>query len=612
MDIKIQEKALLMFVSDVVGVPDSQTFDVTLMICLIRNLTATSQPNNGFDSLPLPVEITVCADLARIKWYRNKLAHHESNTIDNVYFRTAWSVMSAALSRLGGQPMNQECQDLKVKILDQSNQDIMLEIKQSQIETIELRQTVEILKIEHSEVTKSLMRLQDSHSSLQTENLEVIETLTRLQDSYSSLQSEHSNVKESLGELHTEHSEVTKNLKRLQDSYNTLKTEHAEVTEILKDPIPCNIKGRIKEELEAWKEDDQLFVETHGAKSVLKCIKENGCVVVTGSSVYKNEIDQLQTEGANVKYSALALCVMFNNHLKEEWLTEDKNKDIITIIKNTFEACKVVKGTSRLVPRDELDSLSQTFIRIDGGWYRTIHDKLFDFLVFYFGSAMIHYLLDNASSSLIGSRFLFKKEVNSDECIIIVPKQYQKIYINRLVEDRSKGNVQDVFCNINMNRQFFRQRLLLHIQGLEISKQKQLASLYDKHTNSTPLIQCCYIGYIDMVTWCLRHCIGNINHCRNDSYIALLFALMRGYTDLLQMYVDNMADTEQSRDSGASPLNISYQDRYADVDHMSINNTADINRHVDVGVFPLIIACGNGHTEIVQMLINNKAEINNS
>ncbi|CAG2255518.1 unnamed protein product [Mytilus edulis] len=76
------------------GVPDSKTFDVTLMICLIRNLTSISHPINGFDSLPLPGESTPGSDLARIKYYRNKLAHHDSNTIDSAYFNTAWGDIS--------------------------------------------------------------------------------------------------------------------------------------------------------------------------------------------------------------------------------------------------------------------------------------------------------------------------------------------------------------------------------------------------------------------------------------------------------------------------------------------------------------------------------------
>lgn len=79
---------------DVTGVPISQRFDVTLMICLIRNLTMVTEPINGFDSLPPQTETTPGSDLARIKWYRNKQAHHDSNRIDTAYFNTAWTIIS--------------------------------------------------------------------------------------------------------------------------------------------------------------------------------------------------------------------------------------------------------------------------------------------------------------------------------------------------------------------------------------------------------------------------------------------------------------------------------------------------------------------------------------
>ncbi|CAG2220280.1 unnamed protein product [Mytilus edulis] len=138
------------------GVPDSKTFDVTLMICLIRNLTSINPPVNGFDSLPLPGETTPGSDLARIKYYRNKLAHHDSNTIDSAYFHTAWTDISKAVRRMGGQTMYQECQELKVKMLDGSNQEIMLEIKQSNEETKELRQTMDNLESDHAN-TKGIL-----------------------------------------------------------------------------------------------------------------------------------------------------------------------------------------------------------------------------------------------------------------------------------------------------------------------------------------------------------------------------------------------------------------------------------------------------------------------
>ncbi|XP_063448382.1 uncharacterized protein LOC134727917 [Mytilus trossulus] len=704
------------------GVPVSTTFDVTLMICLIRNLTSVTQPINGFDSLPLPVETTPGPDLARIKWYRNILAHHDSNKMATVDFNTAWSNISNAVSRLGGQPMNQECQELKVKILDQSNQEIMLEIKHSQEKIKELGQTVDILGTKHSEVTENLRKLQVSHSSLQT--------------------------------------------------------EHTEVTELLRDPIPWNIRDQIKEELKTWTEDDKMFIETNGAKSVLKCIKENGCVFVTGSSgtgksslmrhvalrmqeegyvilpvtnpeniikwfnpskkilfviddfcgtytinpmkleswknlmekiktliekkpvklimscrlqvfkdekmkslsfnqscecnllsedkhlsetekqsiaelylksnaskikkfydkfdcfpllcqlyskntnlrmedffqnpftVYKEEIDTLQTEGAHVKYCALALCVMFNNRLKEKWLTEDVDKDIKTIIENTYEACKVVKGTARLVIRDELDSLTHTFIRKDGEVYRTIHDKLFDFLAFYFGSVMIYCLINNASSHFIRERFVFEKKDKRDEFLIDVSERYQQMYIHRLVDDWFRGKIADVFCNINMNDQIFRQRILVHLKDLEISKQKQLASLYDTQYQDTPLIQSCYDGDIDLVTWCLRHCTNNVNHCRHTGASPMFLACQNGHTEVVQMLINNKADINKCRNDGISSLFIACQEGHTEVVQMLINNKADINKCRNDGVSPLLYTCQEGHTEVVQMLINNKADIN--
>ncbi|CAG2191595.1 unnamed protein product [Mytilus edulis] len=203
------------------GVPDSKTFDVTLMVCLIRNLTSISSPINGFDSLPLPGETTPGSDLARIKFYRNKLAHHDSNTIDANYFHTAWTDISNAVGRLGGETMYQECKELKEKILDQSNHEIVLEIKQSLKEMKELRKTIDILGTEHTKVTENLRELQSSYSTLKT-------------------------------------------------SQNTLQAEHIEVRESLKDPIPSNIKDQFKRQIEYWEKTDKMFVSTRASAYQVK------------------------------------------------------------------------------------------------------------------------------------------------------------------------------------------------------------------------------------------------------------------------------------------------------------------------------------------------------
>lgn len=71
-------------------VPDSQTFDITLMITLLRNLTNIGPPHSGFDCLPTANETTPSADIARIKYYRNYLAHLDDGKIESANFNSVW------------------------------------------------------------------------------------------------------------------------------------------------------------------------------------------------------------------------------------------------------------------------------------------------------------------------------------------------------------------------------------------------------------------------------------------------------------------------------------------------------------------------------------------
>lgn len=68
------------------GDPNSNTFDVTLMITLLTNFTQL----NHCDKLPLVTDITPSADLARIKYYRNHLSHNKDGTISSLFFSTSW------------------------------------------------------------------------------------------------------------------------------------------------------------------------------------------------------------------------------------------------------------------------------------------------------------------------------------------------------------------------------------------------------------------------------------------------------------------------------------------------------------------------------------------
>ncbi|XP_063412377.1 ankyrin-1-like [Mytilus trossulus] len=206
-------------------VPDSKTFDVTLMTTLLRNLTPMTC---GFDCLPTTMETTKAADLARINHYRSYLAHLDDGKVDNTFFNMAWNDVTSAIERFGGEQMKQECDDMKTKPLDSTKQEIMMDIKHSNNEIRELKESFESLKLSHTEIIKSRELLQENHAV------------------------------------------VTKEIEKIKTSQN--------------DPIPKNIRDQMKNKIEDWEEKDKMFVSTRASDYVIQCLQNNSCLTLTGPS----------------------------------------------------------------------------------------------------------------------------------------------------------------------------------------------------------------------------------------------------------------------------------------------------------------------------------------
>ena len=54
-------------------------------------------PRTGFDQLPPNTDLSEGADLARIKPYRNYIAHHKEGKIDKTDFNLAWTDLSGVM-----------------------------------------------------------------------------------------------------------------------------------------------------------------------------------------------------------------------------------------------------------------------------------------------------------------------------------------------------------------------------------------------------------------------------------------------------------------------------------------------------------------------------------
>lgn len=61
------------------------------MTLLLRNFHIKKEPREGYDVLPPDQDQTPADDLARIKYYRNLIAHSKDRKIDDERFKETWT-----------------------------------------------------------------------------------------------------------------------------------------------------------------------------------------------------------------------------------------------------------------------------------------------------------------------------------------------------------------------------------------------------------------------------------------------------------------------------------------------------------------------------------------
>lgn len=116
--------------------------------------------------------------------------------------------------------MQQECGSLKIKPLDQTNQEIIIDIKRSKDEIKGLK--------------KSFRSLKRSHIDMQKSNESLRKTNKKVKKSFELLQKDHKKVEESNELLKEDHKKMTKEMEKLKI--------------FQQDTVPWNIRGKQSEE----------------------------------------------------------------------------------------------------------------------------------------------------------------------------------------------------------------------------------------------------------------------------------------------------------------------------------------------------------------------------
>ncbi|XP_052073090.1 ankyrin-1-like isoform X3 [Mytilus californianus] len=338
-------------------------------------------------------------------------------------------------------------------------------------------------------------------------------------------------------------------------------------------------------------------------------------------AVYKNELDRLSEHGDEEKYKicSLALCVLFNNHLDEKWFLGKVTKRQKQIIKDTYNACGLDRGISKVKLQHALDTLVGTFICKQIGIYRTIHDKVFDFLAHYFGQKMIECLIDHGDSGLVHERFIWQKlpgdMASNIDFIIEIPDDYLESYLERFIKDWSAGKVADVFSNNNIKDSSFRQKLLQYLKQLHKPQQVTLANTKDTvipkencASGTTPLVWNCYDGYTDVVQWLLCNDV-DVNQCRDDGVTGLIMASHEGHTDIVKLLLEKGPNVDLCNKNGCSPLYKASQNGHTDIVKLLLERNPNVDLCNNEDCSPLLLASQEGHTDVVKLLLERNPNV---
>ena len=99
----------------------SAVFDTTLLMVLLRNICGLAAPASGWDAHPPSTDISLEADIARVKYFRNTVyAHAERASVDDTTFNKYWSEIRDTLVRLGGVAYKTAVDNLETECMDPS------------------------------------------------------------------------------------------------------------------------------------------------------------------------------------------------------------------------------------------------------------------------------------------------------------------------------------------------------------------------------------------------------------------------------------------------------------------------------------------------------------
>lgn len=400
-----------------------------------------------------------------------------------------------------------------------------------------------------------------------------------------------------------------------------------EKSEIALKYIPSAILNEIKKDLDRF-DFFPLMCYLYTTRSISNALKFFGNTFAN----YEVELDQLKAETDKTKLCAIFLCVLFNGCLDECLLTADNETfiqetddrcehqiPIGTAVKlnlsrkvllEIFDDCGVDLNTPKSRILEQLEVLVNTYLIKRDNNFVFIHDKLFDYICFYFGNYLQRSILKHANSVLIRDRCRLKEtEADAETFSIIIYRENEEKYFERIINDILTGDIYDVFYNNQMQYQSYRTKLMksMSINPLNLNEicAQRADSSVDGMDPVTSLYLACLEGYTDIVNYILDN-----TDCQFDKdYYPLNAAAYRGRNDVLDLLIQKGFDVNHRDVNGHTPLAMACIGKNKESVRLLIEGGADVDKRTSEGPTPLMWACSSDYKGVADILLYKGADI---
>ena len=265
----------------------SNDFDITLLFVLLRNICNLHPPSStkSWDKKPPGHDVTREADLARLKYYRNKLiAHVEEASISDRKFHKYWDKVRAILNRMGGAQWKSEVDKMLKAPLSENEKECSTEIQNWYLHDLNIKTKLNELESGQQKIKDEQEKLAHSLSEIQVGQQEIASSVKEIKGIISETQDNKQNQPQLLTKIHVNQEGIKDCHERQALSLSEIKDGQQEIASSVNE-----IKGIMNECQEDKQNQDQLLTDIHINQQITKVCHERQALSLSEIQVIQQQ-----------------------------------------------------------------------------------------------------------------------------------------------------------------------------------------------------------------------------------------------------------------------------------------------------------------------------------